>query len=229
MKKNTNNNQVPEKAIQLLPWYAMGLLTPEENNYIEKKLLEHPELQMQLKEEHETIHFLKEEEDLFYLSKISSSENRLEQILKRKILTTNKLSIKDKLVTFIRSLVSGNLAGTQYVGFAVISTISIALLFAFVAPLLNQQNTFYPANSHSSDKSHALKTPDLLIGLNINSDDPRLLLLLKDIKAKANSIPGKKGMISINFINKPSPSELKKAIKKLSANKELIWFVGEAY
>ena len=199
MKNNTNKSKTPEKAIQLLPWYAMGLLSPEETNYIEKTLLEYPELQAQLKVEYDTINFLKEEQDLFHLSKIDTSENRLENVLADINLTTNKQSIKDKLITFVRSLITGNLAGTQYIGFAVISTISIALLFAFVAPLLDQQNTFYPANTQPTEESHPSKSPDLLLGLNVKLDDPRILALLKEIKAEATAIPGKKGMFSVRI------------------------------
>jgi len=229
MKKNTNKSKVPEKAIQLLPWYAMELLSPEETDYIEKTLLEYPELQAQLKAEHDTINFLKEEQGLFYLAKIDTSEDRLENVLADIKLTTNKQSIKNKLITFASSLITGNLARTQYIGFAVISTISIALLFAFVAPLLDQQNTFYPASTQPIEESYPSKSPDLLLGLNVKPDDPRLLVLLKEIKAKATAIQGKKGMYSVTFVKKPSSSELKTLLGKLSANKELIWFVGEAY
>lgn len=229
MSQKTNNNEIPIEAIELLPWYASGLLTDQEKDYVERTLLKFPSLQEQLKSEHQIIKFLKEEKELFHLSAIEPSEKRLELLLERKELQNDKhpLSLVSKFKKFSYSLISGNMSKVQYIGFASVTTITIALLFAFIIPLVDNNNTFYPAYVGSDAPSDS-KT-SLLMGLNVPSNDPRLTNILKEFHVQTIPVPGKEGMFRLNFAKKVKPPVLKKLISELSANKELVWFVGEAY
>ena len=157
MNNKDNNNQTFKQALELLPWYALGLLGSEEKKFVEKALLESPELQEHLKAEHELVQCLHEEKELFSLSAIEDREERLEQLLEReefqpKESEQQKAKINTKLAVFFQSLFSGNMSKSQYMGFAAVTTLSIALLFAFAMPLLEHNSTFYPAAIESEGK-----------------------------------------------------------------------------
>ena len=233
MNNKDNNNQIPVRALELLPWYALGLLEVEEKQYLEKALLEFPELQEHLKTENEMVQHLREEKELFSLSAIENREERLGQLLKReefqpKVSGQQETTINTKLVKFIKALFLGNMSKPQYVGFAAITTLSIALLFAVTTPLLESKSTFYPASTKSDEGTTEKNT--LLIGLSVEPNDPRLLKLLKKYDIKTSSIAEKDGMYRLSFTNnKPNAADLDKLLLTLSKQKELIWFVGEAY
>jgi len=235
MSQKINNNQIPEEALRLLPWYATERLTPKEKSFVEDALLKFPELQEQLKLEHEIILFLKEEEECFSLSAIESSSERLTALMNSEEFNTDKAitpqpkyAIISQVERFVRSLMSGNMSKIQYVGFAFVATLSIALLFAFVAPLVNQNNTFYPASTESNETSHT-NTTELLIGLNVSPDDPRLAKAFNGLHVKTIAVPEKEGMYRMIFSEKLSPPVLEKLLLDLAADKKLVWFVGEAY
>lgn len=242
MNNKTNNNQIPIEALELLPCYALDLLAAKERAYVEKTLLEFPELQSHLKTEHEMIKYLQEEKELFSLSAIEQRERKLATLLERdefnlsnETETTDKLkpTIKDKSRGFFQNLLSGQMSQTQYLGFAAISTLSIALLFAFVAPLLDKKNTgttsstFYPAAEKEENAQR--NSGSLIVGLSVLPNDPRLTKLLIPYGASASNIPGKDSMYHINFSKQPDKPTLDKLLLKLSAEKELVWFIGEAY
>ncbi len=238
MNQNTNKNQIPEEALQLLPWHAKNLLMGDDKAYMESALLKFPELQDKLKEELEIVRFLEEKKELYQLSSVGSAESRLENLhrsgefTEKTIGTTEtdqEASIFMRINNLINSLMSGSMSKTQYIGFAAISTLSIALLFAFVSPLVDKNNTFYPAYKGSVKGKSQADTTTLLLGLNIDPDDPRLLAIFKGYNAQTDEIPGKEGMYRMTFTKKPSAKELEKLVKELSDNEELIWFVGEAY
>ena len=116
---------------------------------------------------------------------------------------------------------------TQYLGFAAITTLSIALLFAFTIPLLEHKSTFYPAAVDSKDTKEKGNT--VLVGLNVEPNDPRLLRILKEHRVKTTAIPGKDGMYRLSFSNTPSKLDLEKLLTTLSKQTKLVWFVAEAY
>ncbi len=116
----------------------------------------------------------------------------------------------------------------QYMGFAAVTTLSIALLFAFTMPLFEHKSTFYPA-AIESEKGKADKNT-VLIGLSVAPDDPILLKILNRYNIKTTTIAGKDGMYRLSFTkNKPNAADLDKLLSTLSKQTELIWFVGEAY
>jgi len=232
MNNKTNNNQTPVRALELLPWYALGLLEPKDKSYVEKMLLEFPELQAHLKTEHEMAQFLKEEKELFSLSAIEERENRLTRLLEREEFSPEKVekqkpTISTRFINFFKDLISGHVSKTQYAGFAAVTTLSIALLFAFAMPLLERNSTFYPAGIESEEGK--LNTNSLLVGLSVAPNDPRLLKILKKHNVKISAIEGKDGMYQLGFTKKTNASDLDKLLSILSKQTELIWFVGEAY
>ena len=230
---NKDNNQIPVQALELLPWYALGLLGDQEKQFVEKALLEFPELQGHLKTEHEMVQYLREEKEIFSLSAIEDREERLGKLLKREEFHPEKPeqrvnTINTKLIGFFKSLFSGQMSKPQYMGFAAITTLSIALLFAFTVPLLEHESTFYPASVESEEGK--LEKNTLLIGLTVEPDDPRLLKVLNGYNIKTTTIAGKNGMYRLSFTKgKPNEEELDKLLSLLSKQTELIWFVGEAY
>ena len=231
MNKKQNNNEIPIQAIELLPWYALGLLAPEEQDYVEQMLLEFPELQEHLKTEHEMVKVLKEEQETFSLSAIEDREKRLSRLLARDEFGHKKRKkqepISNRLVNIFTDLFAGQMSKTQYLGFAAITTLSIALLFAFTIPLLEHKSTFYPAAVDSKDTKEKGNT--VLVGLNVEPNDPRLLRILKEHRVKTTAIPGKDGMYRLSFSNTPSKLDLEKLLTTLSKQTKLVWFVGEAY
>ena len=235
MKQETKNNQNYEEAQKLLPWYATGWLTPEERTFVQKMLLEYPELQEELELEFVIIKQLKEDESLLDLSVLETTGQRLDKVLN--ILephnvpeqnTTDSISTIDKFKQLVDKLFLGDSMRLQYTGFAVVSVLLAALLFAFISPLIKNNNTFYPATVASFETAGTDETI-LLIGLNADSNDPRLKTLLQGVDSKISVVPGKDGMYRIHLSKKLSGIEIKTLIQKLTENKELVWFAGEAY
>ncbi len=231
MNKEQNNNEIPIQAIELLPWYALGLLGSEDKDYVEQMLLKFPELQEHLKTEHDMAKVLKEEQEIFSLSAIEDREKRLSLLLTRNEFKHNESKKQDplssRLVNIFTDLFAGQMSKAQYLGFAAITTLSIALLFAFTIPLLEHKSTFYPAAVDSKDTKQNANT--VLVGLNVSPNDPRLLKILKKHRVMTTAIPGKDGMYRLSFSKKPSKSELNNLLSILSKQTKLIWFVGEAY
>ncbi|MCF6190714.1 MAG: hypothetical protein L3J51_09550 [Cocleimonas sp.] len=234
MNLENKNNKIFEEALKLLPWYASGRLTSTEMSYVDDALKVFPELQDQLKTEYKIRNFLNEEKELFYFSALESSEERLKAVFNHEVFN-GKSALADDVAKsqkqtsevkgFIQSFLSGRMTKAQYMGFASIVTLSVALLFAFVEPLVNPKNTFHPAyigTSQSNDTS-------ILVGLSVAPDDSRLVGILGKFQTRTVEVAGKKGMYRISFTEKPSPQDLKKLLKKLSEDEKLIWFVGESY
>jgi len=235
MNKKTKKDQILDEALKLLPWYVSGRLTIGEKNYVDEMLEKHPELQEQLEEEHYLHNFINDEHPLFQLSAIEPSKERLKAVFNNEAFdisndfVDSSQSLQDKpskIFNFIQSLISGgNITKAQYMGFASIAALSVALLFAFVKPLVNTKNTFHPAYEGTSQSDKA----SILIGLSIAPDDDRLAKMLEGFQTKISVAGGKKGMYRISFTKKPSPEALKILVKKLSENEELVWFAGESY
>ena len=232
MKNKSNSGQVPVQVLELLPSYVLGLLEAQEKQLVEKALLEFPELQEQLKTEDEMVQYLREEKELFSLSAIEDREERLGGLLKREEFQPQKpkqrISTNTSFIGFFQTLLSGHMSKSQYMGLAAITTLSIALLFAFAIPLFEDKSTFHLASIESGEEK--LDKSTVLIGLSVAPDDPRLLKVLDSYNVKTTTIAEKDGMYRLSFTkNKPSEKELKKLLSTLLEQKELIWFAGEAY
>jgi len=235
MNNTAKKNQIIDEALKLLPWYVSGHLSEGEKNYVNEMLEKHPELQEQLKVEHELRQFMNDEKVLFQLSAIEPSEERLKAVFNNKAFDMTNASAEvalgsqnkpSRILGFIQTLMfGGHMTKAQYMGFASVAALSIALLFAFVKPLVNTKNTFHPAYEGTSQSDKA----SILIGLSIAPDDARLVKMLEGFQTKISVAGGKKGMYRISFTKKPSPEALKMLVKKLSENEELVWFAGESY
>jgi len=237
MNNEINKNKIPDEALRLLPWYATGWLSPEERTYIKKVLVEYPEFQELLNAEHEMIQLVREDKSLLDESLLESTQHRLERVLKRinaeivdgDVAKVASLGIISRLQVFLRSLFPEEASRLQYVAVAGVSTLSIALLFAFVAPLLTHDNVFYPATVEVPVKDNVKNTTVILVGLNTESNTPKLKMVLEEANGKIDAIPGKNGMYRITLPKKLGSEKTKSLIKQLSEYKDLFWFVGEAY
>lgn len=230
---NKSQGEIPTEAIKLLPWYATGWLSPKERNYVKKVLAEFPELQELVVTEHKIIQLIKENESILEESLLAPTEQRLETVLKqlkdqpRHELTPQTIPVKIK--SFIEAFLFGGASKAQYAAIATISILSIALLFAFISPLINQSNVFYPASLEDSRNEQSTNTTVLLVGLNTDTNNPTLVKLLEESHAIINAVPGKDGMYRIHLPTKLNPGQTENLINKLSVHKELFWFAGEAY
>jgi len=230
--KEYTKNKIPEKALKLLPWYATGWLSPEERSYLKKVMAEFPELQELLKAEHEIIHLIKENPSILDQSLLAPVETRLEHVLKKLEAQPNTQQAQGFFETGLQKLTKffafEDISKIQYAAIATVSAVSlVALLFAFISPLMKQSNVFYPAALEATSKKH--QNTVLLVGLNTNPDNPTLLNLLKESGAILNAVPDKDSMYRISLPKKLNPKQTENLIKKLSAHKDLFWFTGEAY
>lgn len=240
MNKSPNDNKIPEEALKLLPWYATGLLSSQEREYMQSALSKYPELQRMLDLEHKAIQVLKEDKSILEQSCLKATEVRLEKVLSR-LPSDNKSIIKNKqgasdgavqqpkkwFASMLSLLFSGR-STFQYAAFASVTAVTIALLFAFVAPLVNNENTFYPATT-SSIKMSRSSTTTILIGLNTKVNDPRILKILKENRAKIDAIPEKNNMYRLSLSDKLNAKQTKNLLEKLTGHKELFWFAGEEF
>lgn len=237
MNNKANKSKILDKALRLLPWYATGWLTPKERSYVKEKLLEFPELQEQLLAEHRIIDIIKEDKSLLDESALEPSELRLKKVLKKIDVETTfvqvskpKVALITRLKQAVDSFLSGGTTKIQYAGIAAVSTLSIALLFAFISPLVKQQNNiFHPATVETPGKERAENVTKLLVGLSTSPDAPELLRTLREVHAKINPVSGKDGMYRISLSEKLNSDQTNILIKKLSMRKDLFWFAGEAY
>lgn len=232
-KENTKN-KIPEEALKLLPWYATGWLSPEERSYLKKVMAEFPELQELLKTEQEIIYLIKEDQSILEQSLLGPVETRLENVLKKLEAQPNTEPAQSFFNIGLQKLTKvfafGDISKIQYAAIATVGTLSlVALLFAFITPLMKQSNVFYPAALEETSKKYRNTVTVLLVGLSANPDNPTLLKLLKESHAIISAVPGKDGMYRISLPKKLNPEQTEGLIKKLSVHKDLFWFTGEAY
>jgi len=238
MNKKQIKKQIPIKALELLPWYATGYLSPEEREYVQKISSQTPDFQEMLDRERQVINILKENKSILEQTCLEATEIRLAGVLEKLPLTEKqkntdyskqgflqKLSQKPRIM--LSDLFSSHSPKVQYGVFAAITTLFLALLFAFISPLVEENTIFYPATS-SVIKSHDGATT-ILIGLNTELDNPSLLRILKENNAVINAIPGKSGMHHLSLSVKLNAEQTKKLLKKLTNDKELFWFAGEEF
>ncbi len=248
MNNNQEKIQIPDEALKLLPWYAIGWLSPQERAYMQKIMAKNPELQRMLDAERETISRVKEDKGILDQSCLESTEARLAKVLSN--LPANQKSSKEFLCEknippladsfnkekpfsgewFAKKLspLLSSVPKIQYAAFAALTAFTIALIFAFVSPLIDDSNTFYPATATSIKISDNGATT-LLIGLNTAVDDPRILSILKENNAKIYAIPGKKGMFHLSLSDKLDAKQTRMLVNKLTKNKALFWFAGEEF
>ena len=249
MNKNTDNQEIPDEVLELLPWYATGSLSPADTNFFEQALSDYPSLRVRLEQEHEMIQIVSKDNSLLDLSLLEPQEERLKAVFniidaepkpqKQDTLINTEESLFDKIKQGFNSFLGADGDGfSQYAraGSVAVLVISLAVLTAFIAPLFNQSSDFLPASSGANTKENTTSenvsknlTTILLVGFKGSSVDLGANKVLENKVAKIESIPTKEGMYQISFKNKLNEAETKEIIAALMAQKELVWFAGEEY
>ncbi len=80
---NTKNNEIPERALELLPWFVTGQLSSEDNAYFEEVLQGNSALESLVDEERNVFNLVTEDKSLIGLSILRSPESRLENVFKQ--------------------------------------------------------------------------------------------------------------------------------------------------
>ena len=242
--KNTNKNQVLNKAAELLPWYATGKLSSADANFMDDALVAYPELQKQLKIEQSTIQFVKNNPDILNASALESPEDRVNHVLdlleapssrsvqqEEKLQSQNKDLAKNKFKQFFDKLfpVTRSFGSYQYAGFALVLFALVAIVHnTFNTPTVIQESVFYPAANNNTAFKNKIHQTVLLLGVNGKLDDPKLLKLLQNVDAEINAVPEKDGMYRITLGKKLNSITINALLDKLRAEKELVWFAGES-
>ncbi|KAG1658147.1 Thermophilic serine proteinase [Nymphon striatum] len=204
MNIDTKNNDIPERALELLPWFVTNQLSSEDKAYFNEVLQANAALETLVKEEREIFNLVVEDKSLLGLSTLESPEARLENVFKQidnlpvadpQITSTNASeSFVDKLKNTISSWLPTTFGVTDYARFASVAllVISLSVLMAFVAPLFNEKNEFTPAAAKSADVINNQSNTILLVGINGSMDSLQTHPLLKGKLKKVESVPGKK-------------------------------------
>ena len=187
MNNNTNNSysDIPEEVLELLPWYAIGKLSLEDQTLFEKALIRYPLLEGQLQQELQLIETVSTDKSILNLSAIATQDERLKSVLnmidvaetqgqtKDNSESGTSSSLLDKLKNAFETLMPSADDLPQYARVASVAVLvlSIAALTAFVAPLFTETSEFIPASvvSESSDEQTSLINASktvLLVGFN---------------------------------------------------------------
>ena len=244
MNNNTKNSggDIPEKVIELIPWYAIGKLSVDDQALFEEALVSYPSLQKELELEQQMQLAISADQSVLDKSAIASTEERLKSVLnmidveEAQVNSTAKDSFLGKFTGLFDILIPSANGVPQYARIASLGVLvlSVAVLTAFVAPLFTDKSDFVPAsaiNQPSGNKTtltNAAKTT-LLVGFNGNSEQLGNNTVLKGKLMKIESVPDKKGMYQISFKQTMNAEQIKKTINDLLAQKELVWFAGEKF
>ncbi len=241
MNTNTKNNQLPKKALELLPWFAIGVISAEEQAYFQEALLKYPELQKLLDQELEMQRLVSEDKSLLDLSVLEPMDERLKSVLNQiDSIAVNKIDnhqinigLAGIFKRALKSWIPADLSIWQYSGFAS-AAVLVAVLMAFVAPLFNQgkiteQNEFTTASAVNPEVNEVVSTTVLLVGFNGSPEDLSVFPALKDKLVKVEAVPSKKGMFRVSLNKKLDEVKTKELIDALMAQKELVWFAGEDF
>jgi len=250
MNNNTNNSysDIPEEVLELLPWYAIGKLSLEDQTLFEKALIRYPLLEGQLQQELQLIETVSTDKSILNLSAIATQDERLKSVLnmidvaetqgqtKDNSESGTSSSLLDKLKNAFETLMPSADDLPQYARVASVAVLvlSIAALTAFVAPLFTETSEFIPASvvSESSDEQTSLINASktvLLVGFNGTSVELGNNDVLKDKLLKIETVPDKKGIFQISFKQTLSSDEIKQTIDALLEQKEVIWFADESF
>ncbi|MGK0272814.1 MAG: hypothetical protein ACI88H_003490, partial [Cocleimonas sp.] len=112
--------------------------------------------------------------------------------------------------------------------------LSVAVLASFIAPKHSDTSVFIPASAvtQPTDNQASLvnaKNTILLVGFKGTSAELSNNDALKGKQIKIESPPDKDGFFQISFKDSMSKDEIKQTLDALLAQKEIIWFAGEAF
>ena len=250
MNNNTKNSNkdIPEEVLEILPWYAIGKLSVDDQALFERALLQYPLLQIQLEQELQSIETVSTNKSLLDKSIIANQDERLKAVfnmidmaetqdrLKNKDKSDTNYSLLDKLKNTINSFIANPSGMPKYARAASVSVLvlSVAVMTAFVAPLFTEKSDFIPASAVTqplSEKSSLINSSQtvLLVGFKGSSTELGNNKVLKGKLLKIETVPDKEGIYQISFKKLLSVDEIKQTLDALQVQKELIWFAGEAF
>jgi len=250
MNNNTKNSDgaIPEKVLELIPWYAIGNLSVDDQVLFDEALVSYPSLLKLVEFEKQMIKSVATEPSLLEKSAIAPTEERLKSVLNMIDIEESKEQTEgqqssgilnpviDKLRELTDFLIPSKNGAPQYARAASLGVLvlSVAVLTAFVAPLFTDNSEFVPAsavNTTDVNKPATVKNTQttLLVGFKGSSIDLGNNTVLKGKVLKIESVPEKEGIFQISFKQAMSSDEIKQMIDALLAQKETIWFAGEAY
>lgn len=248
---NTNNTiKIPESFLELMPWFAIGKLPIDAQIKFEKAMKSYPLLQEQLKQEKQMIDLVSADKSLLDKSIIAPQEERLKTVFN--IIDSPELSTKENSQTQVSvwnsiikrlknvfdsqtpTLDSLNLGFKPQYASAGVLVLSVAVLSSFIVPSQTERSVFIPASAviQPSDNQasivNATKTV-LLVGFNGTQEELSSNGALKGKTSKVDSLPDKPGFFQVSFTDSMNSDEIKQMIDALLAQKEAIWFAGEAF
>lgn len=248
MNNNTNNSNrdIPEEVLELLPWYAIGNLSVDDQAFFDKALLKYPLLEDALKQELQAIETVSADKSILDLSAIAPQDERLKSVFNmidlaetQEQASSNSVksnSILDKLKSAFDTLMPSAGGMPQYARLASVGilVLSVAVLTAFVAPLFTDKSDFVPASAvtQPGDEQSTLinsSSTVLLVGFNGTSVELGNNEILKDKLLKIQTVPDKEGIYQISFKQPLSNAEIKETIDALLKQKQLVWFAGESF
>ncbi|MGK0271445.1 MAG: hypothetical protein ACI88H_002104 [Cocleimonas sp.] len=250
MNNNTknSNSDIPKELLELVPWYAIGKLSVDDQAFFDKALVEYPLLEELVTQELQIIETVSVDNSLLDLSAIGAQEERLKSVFNMidiaeaedlKSNQANNLStsnsLLDKLKSFLGlSINSDGMPQYSRAASVAVLVLSVAALTAFITPLFDDKSDFIPASAVSQPSNdqntltNASKTV-LLVGFKGTSRELGDNNVIKGKLSKIESVPDKEGIYQISFNKIMSTAETQKTIDALLAQKELIWFAGEEF
>ena len=238
MNNNTENSDsdIPEEVLELIPWYAIGKLSVEDQALFEKALIRYPLLEKQLQQELKLIETVSADKSLLGKSAISAQEERLKSVLNMIDIAENQdqakshnesgtsSSLLEKLKNAFDALIPNINGVSQYARLASVGVLvlSIAVLTAFVAPLFTETSDFIPASAltESRDEQSSLINASntvLLVGFNGTSIELGNNETLKGKLVKVETVPDKEGIYQISFKRVLNGDEIKQVIESFRA------------
>lgn len=236
--KNMNKNDIPNDVLELLPWYAIGNLSTDDQNFFDNALSAYPLLKELLKQELQLVETVSDDKTLLDLSAISKQEERLKSVfniidIAEKEEPTKTYSVINKFKNLYNSFVPNSTP--QYVPIAGVGilVLSVAVLTAFVTPIFTESNEFIPASAVIQDDNKKTIVSNasnsvLLVGFNGTASELGNNDVLKGKVLRIESVPDKVGFYKILFKESLGYSEAKEIIDELLLQKDLIWFAGES-
>jgi len=248
---NMNNahktNNIPEEILELLPWYALGKLSVDDNAIFENATLRYPSLQKQITLEQQMIELVSADKTLLDMSVIASIEERLKSVLNvienlkpptnAKNNSESKLtnSFLENLKNAFSSLVPNLDFKPHYAGIAGVAAlaVSVAIFSSFVTTSDTSTSDFDLASANDKSKANETVTDTnktvILVGFSGSADELSDNEVLKGKQIKITSPADKDGFFQISFQKSINADEIKQIIKTLLAQKETVWFAGEAF
>jgi len=241
MNKKTNKNQIMSKALELMPWYAINKLSPDDLKFMDEAIADYPELLQAIESEKESISIVKSNPSVLNLSALEAPEDRVDSVLNLinsqqstpqeteiEQEVTPEISWLKRLVNnlFPSNLQSGNYA---YASYAFVILTAVVALFTY-KQFQSEESVFYPASKETvtSSSNNISDATVLLVGVNGKLDSPKLLELLQEVDADISSVPDKAGLYKVTLGKKIDSKAVNALIDKLRAEEELIWFAGKS-